>query len=95
MLEKIRPNVLVLAVFITLIEIILLGGTFAFLNSFAPDSPFWDGAVLGAVVTLFVTLQGVALGGLVSTMSSVAQDAPPPTVPAAVHQALVDKVVKS
>ena len=89
LLGKIRPNVIVLASFITGLTVLLIIGTFTFLDSFVPDSPFWDGAVLGAVITLFITLIGVSIGGLVGVMSAVAQDAPPPTVPASLVSELV------
>ena len=90
MKEKIKPNVLVLAGLVTIITGALLWGMFNFLSHFTPETEFWDGAVVGSVITLFVTIVGVAIGGLVTTMSTVAQDTPPPTVPASTHEWVVE-----
>ena len=84
--HKVRTNVLVLAGMVCFIALGMMGGMFWFLNQFdlAPES-FWTGAVVGSMVTLFITIIGVAIGGLVSTMSQVAEDPAPPVVPADLH----------
>ena len=95
---KIRPNVLIIAGMIWFLTLITLLCTFGFIRAITdlfPDSEFWTGAVVGSIVTLFVTLLGVGYGGLVTIMSTVAQDAPPdpaPNVPAYIHEKALDKL---
>ena len=74
MLSKLRPNVVALATLVGIITII-------FGNRLLSDVTDAD--------TVLALLVGVGLGGLVSVMGGVAQDPPPPTVPADVHERLM------
>ena len=85
MMDKIRPNVVVLGLFISvltgllavkLIDLIIAGS----------DVP-------AGVTEILALLVGVGLGGLVSTMGQTASDPPPPTVPAGVHQYLMERAM--
>ena len=70
----------------------LVIGLFMFIGEFTPDSPVWDAAVLATVITLIVTLLSVSVGGLITTMSTVAQDPAPPNVPLDAHMKALDKL---
>ena len=89
--EKIRPNVLWLSVLVAAIATGLIAGLFLFLFGFIDEQDdFWTGAIMGSIVTLLVTLIGVCIGGLVSTMSTVAQESPPAAYPAEPFNRLLD-----
>ncbi len=87
---KIRPNVLYIATLVAVLQLVMILGMFFFLGKFVPETQFWTGAVVGSIVTLCITVIGVSLGGLVTTMATVAENPPPPTVPAEVHTHLMD-----
>lgn len=80
MLDKVRPNVIVLAILVAALTgylaIMLIGKT--------------DTLVSNEILALLV---GVGIGGLVGVMSSVSQDPPPPTVPSDTHERLITKIV--
>ena len=91
-MKPIRPNVILLATGVIAIVLMLVSLSFDFLKSFVPAEAWWDGAVVGGIVSTIFLVMGAAIGGLVSTMSQVAVDPPepdPPTVPADVHSELV------
>ena len=66
---------------------------FMFLDKFIPNSEFWDGAVVGAMVTLFIGVIMSIVGGLMSTMGGVSQDAPPPVIPAGSYDKTVEQLI--
>ena len=79
MLNKIKPNVIILGVAVALLTgylaVLLIGKT-------------------GAIVSneILALLVGVGIGGLVGVMSAVAQDAPPPSVPARTFEKAIQRL---
>ena len=81
MWSKIRPNVLLLAAVVA-----GLTGTLAVMLIDRTEA-----IVSNEILALLV---GVGIGGLVGVMSAVAQDAPPPTVPADTHERMIEYVTR-
>ena len=79
MISKLRPNVLILGT-----AVAALTGYLAVLLIDKTDA-----IVSNEILALLV---GVGLGGLIGVMSAVAQDAPPPTVPAATVEKLIERI---
>ena len=81
MLQKLRPNVLVLAALVAgltgYLAVLLIARTQAIVSN-----------------EILALLVGVGIGGLVGVMSAVAQDPPPPTVPADTAERLVEKALE-
>ncbi len=92
--NKFRPNVLLVALMLSILVVVLLGYLFSWLEEVAPNVQ-WDAAVMGAVFASALLIVGAVLGGLVSVMSQVAQDPPPPVVPAETAEALIGALVGS
>lgn len=92
--EKIRPNVWYLGTLLALLTGGAMAGMFFFISAFAPDTPFWDGAVVGALFTLMVSIVVGGVTAIGSVMNGVSQDPPPPSFPAGPTIELVEKVKK-
>lgn len=102
LVRKVKPNVCYLATLLAGIEIIL--SVLLFILVFRVTGEHTEPTVLEAagVAALFAAwllLLGTIIGGLVSTMSQVAEDQkePPPqgTVPADVHERTVAKAARA
>ena len=81
MLSKIKPNVIILAGMasaLTLVLVILLLGHEKFVG---------EGFPFGEVVSMII---GIGIGSLLTIASQVAQDPPPPTVPAHIVEKIID-----
>ena len=92
MFSKIRSNVIILAAMMTGVISGLIVGLFLWLDTFNTKGDFWEGAVVGGIVALFLTLIGVTVGNLGSVMSHVAQDPAPPAVPESSLAVILDKL---
>ena len=79
MLSKIRPNVIFLAV--------LIAAVTGYLAVRLLDKT--EAILSGEILSLLV---GIGIGGLVTAMGTVAQDPPPPTVPASTFEKMVDRI---
>ncbi len=81
MWSKVRPNVIALALLVA-----ALTGCLAALLIERAEAP-----VSNEILALLV---GVGLGGLVGVMSAVAQDPPPPTIPAGTAEKLALRLME-
>ena len=77
MLNKLRPNVIILSIIIALL-------------TFTLATKLIDIADVPLSSEILALLVGVGVGGLVSTLSGVAQDPPPPSVPAHIVEKMLD-----
>ena len=84
MLEKIRPNVIVLSLIGGALTWYVVGQLVGFLKDI-------EGLEAGlAIVAVLSTLIGIGIGSLFTIASQVAQDPPPPTVPAPIAERLIN-----
>ena len=79
--EKIRPNVIILAILTAVVTVIfgvmLIG--------------LIDGQISNEILALLV---GIGVGGLMTLAGQVATDPPPPTIPAQTHEAKMKLAAK-
>jgi len=81
MREKIKPNVLILAGMATALTLVLVIKLIGHDEFVGEDFPF------GEVVSMII---GIGIGSLLTIASQVAQDPPPPTVPAHIVEKMLD-----
>ena len=80
MIQKLRPNVLFLALMVTGVTVYLA------VRLIAQSETMLGNEILALLI-------GVGIGGLVGVMSAVAQDPPPPTVPADTAERMFNKAL--
>ena len=93
MLNKIRPNVLIMALMLCAIAILMVFQVFSLLRGIAPETEFWKGFELGAMLASVLMILAGAVSMLGTVMSQVATDPPPPTVPAKMHEEMMAKAM--
>ena len=80
MVSKLRPNVIIIALFVAILT--------GYLAVMLIDKT--DAIISNEILALLV---GVGIGGLVGVMSTVSQDPPPPTVPSETHERMLAKII--
>ena len=86
MIEKIRPNVMVLA---TIAGTLTLIFGWLLINRLTID----NAEATLAIVAVLSMIVGIGIGGIMTLAGQVASDPPPPTVPAGTHERMM-KVAK-
>ena len=80
--EKIRPNVIILALMTAIVTVIfgvmLIG--------------LIENSISNEILALLV---GIGVGGLMTLAGQVATDPPPPTIPASTHEAMMNLAVRA
>ena len=77
--EKLKPNLLAMSLYLFVLAVILVVSMFTFLNKFVDEenSLVWTAAILGSMVTLFITLLTTIVVSLASVMNTIAEDKKP------------------
>ena len=93
MFSKVRSNVILLGFMMVGLTGGLMYGLFQWMATIQA-SAFVEGAIVGGLVALFLTVIGVSIGALASTMSQVANDPAPPSIPESSVVAMMEKFIE-
>ena len=84
--SKVRSTALLMAGMLTGIAIVMVVLVFNLLEDFTPQSEFWKGFELGALMAAVLMILASSVTAIGQAMGQVVQDAPPPSTPASTHE---------